>query len=95
MLAVDVESSGTEAHKHSILSLGAIDLGNPSRPFFYEECRAWDGAKLEPEAFAVNGYTEASATDPNKQSEADLVHKFKAWALEADDRTFAGAECVL
>ena len=45
---------------------------------------------MEEEAFAVNGFTKESATDLGKQSEADLVHKFKTWALEADDRTFAG-----
>ncbi len=66
MIAVDVESSGTEAHKHSILSVGAIDLGNPSRPFFYEECRIWDGAKMEAEAFAVNGSSVEAATGPEQ-----------------------------
>ncbi len=89
MIAVDVESSGTEAHKHSILSVGAVDLSNPSRQF-YEECRAWDGAKIEDEALAVNGFTVEQATDQKKQSEADLVHKFIAWALQSDDHTFAG-----
>jgi DNA polymerase III epsilon subunit-like protein len=89
MIAVDVESSGTEAHKHSILSVGAIDMDNPTRQF-YEECRAWDGAKLEDGAFAVNGFTVESATDPAKQTEAELVHKFIAWAMEAPERTFAG-----
>ncbi|HVV39165.1 MAG TPA: 3'-5' exonuclease [Candidatus Paceibacterota bacterium] len=90
MLAVDVESSGVEAHVHSILSVGAVDLGNPSRPFFYEECRIWDGAKMEEEAFAVNGSSVEQATDPKKQTEAELVHKFIAWATQAEDRTFAG-----
>ena len=90
MLAIDVEATGTEAHKHSILSVGAIDLGDPVRPTFYAECRAWDGAKIEDEALAVNGFTREEAGDPNKQSEAELVHQFIAWALGADDRTFAG-----
>lgn len=89
MLAVDVEGTGTEAHIHSILSVGAVDLANPARQF-YGECRIWDGAKMEEEAFAVNGFTKASAEDPKKQSEADLVHAFIAWALESEDRTFAG-----
>jgi DNA polymerase III epsilon subunit-like protein len=89
MIAIDVESSGTEAHKHSILSVGAIDMANPSRQF-YEECRAWDGAKIETEALAVNGFTVEQATDPNKQTEAELVHKFIKWALMCEERTFAG-----
>lgn len=89
MIAVDVESSGTEPHVHSILSVGAVDMNNPARNF-YEECRAWDGAKIEDEALAVNGFTREQATNPAKQSEADLVHKFITWALETQDRTFAG-----
>lgn len=89
MLAVDVESTGTEAHKHSILSLGAVDLSNPTRQF-YEECRAWDGAKVEDAALEVNGFTLEQVHDANKQTEAELVHKFITWATAAEDRTFAG-----
>lgn len=89
MIAVDVESSGTEAHKHSILSVGAVDMSEPTRQF-YAECRAWNGAKIEDEALAVNGFSKEQALDPKKQSEAELVHKFIAWALEARNRTFAG-----
>lgn len=89
MIAVDVEGSGTEAHIHSVLSVGAVDLEDPSRTF-YGECRAWDGAKIEEEALAVNGFSMAEATDTNKQSEAELVHAFIAWAMETKDHTFAG-----
>lgn len=89
MIAVDVEATGTEPHKHSILSVGAVDLMEPARQF-YEECRAWDGAKIEDEALAVCGFTREQAADPNKQSEAELVHKFIEWALKSEDRTLAG-----
>ena len=89
MLAVDVEASGTEAHQHSIVSVGAVDLENPSRQL-YEECRIWDGAKTEEGASAVHGFTDSELHDPKKQSEADLVHKFIVWAAEASDTTFAG-----
>ncbi len=89
MIAVDVESTGTEANKHSILSVGAVDMQNPSRQF-YEECRAWEGAKIEDEALAVCGFSREEATDGKKQSEAELVHKFIIWALEAPEQTFAG-----
>jgi DNA polymerase III epsilon subunit-like protein len=87
MIAVDVEASGTEAHLHSILSVGAVDLTDPSRQL-YLECRAWEGAKIEDGALAVNGFTREQATDPTKEGETDLVRKFIAWALEAPERTF-------
>lgn len=89
MLVVDVESSGTEAHKHSIVSVGALDLANPTNRF-YEECRMWDGAHIMDEALKVNGYTKEEITDPKKLSEADLVHKFLRWSEDLPERTLAG-----
>lgn len=89
MLVIDVEASGVEAHKHSIVSVGALDFANPSNRF-YEECRVWDGAHIMEDALKVNGFTEAEITDPKKQSEADLVHAFMQWSDELEERTFAG-----
>jgi DNA polymerase III epsilon subunit-like protein len=89
MLVVDVEASGTEAHKHSIVSVGALDLANPTNRF-YEECRVWDGAHIMEGALAVNGFTEAQITDPKKQSEADLVHAFMDWSKDLPEKTLAG-----
>jgi DNA polymerase III epsilon subunit-like protein len=89
MIAVDVEASGIGPDTHSILSVGAIDLSDPTRQL-YEECRVWDGAHINDEALAVNGFTRAQSTDPSKQSEADLVHKFAAFAEPMADRTLAG-----
>lgn len=89
MIAVDVEASGIGPDTHSIVSVGALDLDNPSSQF-YEECRVWDGAHINDEALAVNGFTREQITDATKQSEADLVHKFAAWAQGSADRTLAG-----
>lgn len=89
MLVIDVEASGVEAHKHSIVSVGALDFSNPTNRF-YEECRVWEGAHIMEDALKVNGFTEAQITDPKKQSEADLVHAFMQWADGLEERTFAG-----
>ncbi len=89
MLVIDVEASGTEAHKHSIVSVGALDLANPTDRF-YEECRVWDGAHIMDDALKVNGFTKEQITDPKKQSEADLVHAFLLWSEKIPDRTLAG-----
>jgi DNA polymerase III epsilon subunit-like protein len=89
MLVVDVEASGVEAHKHSIVSLGALDLMNPTNRF-YMECRVWDGAHISDEALEVNGFTKAQITDPSKPSEADLVHAFLKWSENLSNRTIAG-----
>lgn len=89
MIVIDVESSGTEYGVHSIVSLGAIDFGNPERQL-YEECRIWDGAHIMDEALAVNGFTKEQITDPAKQTEGELVKKFMEWTRAVADRTFAG-----
>ena len=88
MLIVDVEASGTDYKKHSIVSLGALDLSNPTYRF-YEECRVWDGAHIMDEAMAVNGFTKGQVTDPNKQTESDLVHAFLQWSEKVEERTLA------
>ena len=89
MIVVDVEASGVDYNKHSIISVGAIDFDKPENQF-YEECRIWDGAHIDEGATEVHGMSDAQITDPNKQTEADLVHKFIAFAEPIADRTFAG-----
>lgn len=89
MIVVDVESSGVDYAKNSVISVGAIDFAHPENQL-YEECRIWEGAHIESEATAIHGQSDQEITSPNRQSEADLVHKFIAFTMQADERTFAG-----
>ena len=89
MLVTDCEMTGLEPTLHSIVSVGAVDLSNPSRQL-YEECRIWDGASVEDEALEVNGFTREQIADPSKQTEGELVHKFIAFAEPMSDTTIAG-----
>ncbi len=89
MILVDVEASGVVYDKHSIISLGAVDFDNPSNRF-YGECRIWDGAHIQAEASAIHGMSDAELTDPNKQSEAELVRAFMEWSQHMADRTLTG-----
>ena len=89
MIIIDVEASGTEFAKHSIVSLGALDFTNPSNRF-YKECRIWEGAHIMDEALVVNGFTEAQITDPTKMSESELVTQFIEWTFSMADRTLVG-----
>jgi DNA polymerase III epsilon subunit-like protein len=89
MLVIDVEASGTNYEKHSIVSIGALDLDNPENQF-YEECRIWEGAHIMEEALNITGFTEAEITEPSKQSEAELVRKLLDWSEGLSDRTLAG-----
>ncbi len=50
----------------------------------------WDGAHIMEDALAVNGFSEAEVTDPNKMSEAELVTQFLEWSQHLADRTITG-----
>lgn len=89
MLVVDVEASGTEHQKHSIVSIGALDPDDPDNRF-YEECRIWEGAHVMDEALQVNGFTKEEITDPSKKSEGEIVRAFLEWSQHMNDRTLAG-----
>lgn len=89
MLIIDIEASGTNYEKHSIVSIGALDSYHPENRF-YAECRIWEGAHIMDGALAVNGFTEAEITDPTKMSEAEAVAKFFAWSAQLKDRTLCG-----
>ena len=89
MIVVDVESSGTEPHIHSMLSLGAIEFENPENQF-YDECRIWDGAHVMDEALEVNGFTQDEIVSPLKKTEAELVRTFLAWTNGVGEKTLAG-----
>ncbi len=89
MLIIDIEATGTNAHKHSIVSIGAVDLQNPTNRF-YGECKMWEGAHVMDEALVVNGFTETEITDPTKQTESELVTTFMEWTHGLANRTPAG-----
>lgn len=89
MIIVDVEASGTEPQRHSIVSVGAFDFDNPTNQF-YDECRIWDGAHVMPEALAVNGFSDEEIRAPHKKTETELARAFIAWGLETTEHTFAG-----
>ena len=89
MLVVDTECSGLRPERHSLVSIGAVDFRNPDNRF-YGECRVWEGAHIMEDALAVNGFSYAAVTDPEKPSEADLVSDFLAWSETLPERTLTG-----
>lgn len=89
MIALDIESSGTEPEKHSIISIGAVDFRNPKNQF-YDECRIWDGAAVTEEALEINGFTHEEISDPSRKTEEEAVRAFIAWAADLEDVTIVG-----
>ena len=89
MLVLDIEASGLNADTHSIVSLGALDLDNPTNRF-YAECQVWDGAHIDDQALEINGFTKAEIVNESKMTEAELIRNFIAWSADLENRTFAG-----
>jgi DNA polymerase III epsilon subunit-like protein len=89
MIVLDIETSGTNPEKHSILSIGAIDFERPEQ-IFSEECHVWEGAHIELEALAINGFTEEQVKDPAKKSEEEIVKAFFSWIADREERTVVG-----
>ena len=91
MIVLDVEGSGLDARVHSILSIGAIDLENPTNQF-YDECRVWEGADIQDEALAINGFSREEVLDQSRKSEAELIEAFVAWATDRPQNRMLAAQ---
>lgn len=89
MIVLDIEASGTNPWKHSVLSVGAIDFLNPKKTF-YEECKIWPEAHVDDEALAINGFFLDEIKDESKQTEGKLVGNFLSWVEKSDNHTIAG-----
>jgi len=93
VIVLDVESTGLNPETGSILSLGALDLDEPTNQF-YDECRIWDGAHVDDDALKINGFSKEEITDLAKKSEAELVAAFIAWATDRPKRRILAAQNV-
>ena len=89
MLVIDVETTGLDPKRHSIVSIGAVDLLSPERQF-YGECKIWDGAEIVQEALEVNGFSIEEVTRDDKKPLSLLMYEFKRWIDEAQELTLAG-----
>ncbi|MEM3455540.1 MAG: 3'-5' exonuclease [Candidatus Micrarchaeia archaeon] len=86
---MDVETTGLDPKKNSIISIGAVDFSNPKKQF-YRECRPWEGAIIEETALSVNGFKRDSLFDPNKPSLKEAISEFLSWLLKSENQTLAG-----
>lgn len=89
MIVADIEASGLDYRKHSLLSIGAIELEHPERQF-YGECRMWGGASIMDDALVVNGFTTEECIDPKKHTLKELMERFIHFVEQCEDKTLAG-----
>lgn len=89
MIVLDVETTGVDPQRHSIVSIGALDFLEPKNNF-YQECKIWDGTLVAEEALKINGFSLKEILDPNKQTLESTLKNFIYWAKDIDDKTIAG-----
>lgn len=89
MIVIDLEMSGINPSKHSILSIGAVDFSNSANQF-YIECRLREDAKYMRDALAVNGFTPKQIKDKNKPMLKAALLAFIEWMDSINERTIGG-----
>lgn len=89
MIVLDIETTGLDPEKHSIIEVGAIDYSNPMN-IFNEKCQIWPGAEIDPEALSVNGFNVDEVNNPAILTQHELLVRFNDWISSIMDRTIAG-----
>lgn len=89
MIIVDVETTGPNPQKHSIISIGAVDFLNPENQF-YQECRIWDGAEILKEALQLAGFSKEQVKSKNKKPLKETVKDFLLWTKNSKSKLLAG-----
>ncbi|MDD2654956.1 MAG: exonuclease domain-containing protein, partial [Candidatus Omnitrophica bacterium] len=89
MIVVDVETTGTNPLKHSLIDIGAVDFSNASNQF-YGQCRIFQNAELSLYALELTGMAVEKLNDINKPTVEELVEEFIEWTKPIKDKTIAG-----
>ncbi|KAA8922638.1 exonuclease domain-containing protein [Thermoplasma sp.] len=89
MIFIDVETTGLDPIKCSMISIGAVVYERPSIRF-YMEARPDPGAVVEDGALAVNGFTREYIYSLGNAM-YDMIQAFSEWYAEnSSDYTIAG-----
>lgn len=78
ILVVDLETTGTDANKNSILQFGAVWISG-SEGEIELDCRIWDGAEIVARALEVNGCSDARCRNPSLMTESEALQQFFTW----------------
>jgi DNA polymerase III epsilon subunit-like protein len=89
MIVLDIETTGLDPKKHSIVEVGAIEYDNPQN-IFNEKCQIWTGAEINQRALEVNGFKLDEITNPGILTQKELLIRFNDWINSIEDKTFAG-----
>lgn len=89
MIVLDIETTGIDPRRHSIIEVGVIDFDSPLN-FFNERCSVWEGAVIDFKALEINGSSLAEIHDKSIFTQKELITRFIAWMNGVEDKTIAG-----
>lgn len=89
MIVFDMEATSLDHVNGAMVSLGAVDMADPTRTY-YREYRIWNGARVDDEALAVNGFSQEEITDVNKPLFAEVAQQLIDWINECSSQILAG-----
>lgn len=89
MIVLDIETTGLDPRRHSIIEVGAIEFNNPAN-YFNEKCQIWPGAEIDLSALEINGFTLKEIKDQKISTQEELLSNFKNWTDSIEDKTIAG-----
>jgi len=88
MIVVDVETTGLDSKRNSIVSIGALEFQDPENQF-YQECIIWPGAEIEQGALDINGFREEHIKK-NKPTLEQTMKGFVEWTKNIPAKIIAG-----
>lgn len=91
MITLDIETTGLDPVKNSIVSIGAIDFD--SGETFYRECQIRPNTLVDEFALKVNGFSlEQISAISKKPYPYEIVSEFIDWVQKFNDKLLSGQQ---
>lgn len=89
MIILDIETTGNDATRCSIVQVAAMEFERPENRFI-GDCRIFEGAIIHDIAMSYNGYRMDELTDIHKQTDIELARSFVRWSESVQEKTIVG-----